>query len=111
MKSIKKHLTALGLLLTLIGAGIAAKGVIITEHEAMRLVPGIPVGPTFEQALRNSPVFQSLVYQSHTAMWGLILVAVGTAVQLAAVYLKDDPDDGPTPTPRPEDSAPCPPAT
>jgi hypothetical protein len=81
----KRNVTAFGLLLALLGSGIAAKGVIISEQDAAKLMPAIPSVRTYEEAVRNSPVFQSLIYQSRTAMWGLLLVAVGTAVQLGSL--------------------------
>jgi hypothetical protein len=88
----RRNVIALGLLVTLVGSATAAKGVIISDGDAFMLMPSIPIGPTYEQAVRSNPVFQNLIYQSRTAMWGLILVAIGTAIQLGGIYMKGEQD-------------------
>jgi hypothetical protein len=72
-----------GLLLTALGAGIAAKGVIISYADATAIA-------TTKWAL-STELRDSLISQSRYAMWGLILVVLGTLLQAisAAVPLFD----------------------
>jgi hypothetical protein len=63
-----------GLILTLIGAAIAAYGVILGNVDARALA-------TMKWDF-NQQLYESLLTQSRCAMWGLIIVAIGTAMQI-----------------------------
>ncbi len=74
-------LLLLGLVLTLVGAGVAAYGVILSEHNARALAS---MKWDFNQEL-----YESLLFQSRCAMWGLIGVAFGTAMQFIGIVLQE----------------------
>jgi uncharacterized protein YjeT (DUF2065 family) len=67
-------LTILGLVLTAIGTGIAAWSVRITQKDAIRIAGK---SSDINESLRDN-----LLKQSRSAMWGLVLVAVGTVIQI-----------------------------
>ena len=68
-----------GLLLTLLGAVVAASGVIMSKQTAIEL------SSTFWD--ENLRLRAALLKQSRTASVGLGLVAIGTALQLCALLL------------------------
>jgi hypothetical protein len=70
-----------GLALTLVGAGVAAYGVILSEHDARALAS---MKWDFNQEL-----YESLLFQSRCAMWGLIVVALGTFMQIIGIVLQE----------------------
>jgi hypothetical protein len=79
-KCIATVLLVLGLVLTAVGAGIAASGVILTQTQATELA-NTKWGMNVE--LRDA-----LLDQSARAKWGLITVAIGTVMQLAGTVIQ-----------------------
>lgn len=71
------YLSLGGLVVTLIGAAVAAYGVILSDSNARALATA--------KWDFNQELYESLVTQSRCAMWGLILVAVGTLLQIIGV--------------------------
>jgi hypothetical protein len=69
----------LGILLTALGAFLAAKGVIVSDEDATSLA-------TAKWDL-NPELKQNLLRQSRLAVWGLGLVVVGSGFQFVAVVL------------------------
>lgn len=76
-----------GLVLTLIGAGIAANAVILREDDAIAVGVCRWSGETREEDLAL-PMVQNLLKASRSAMWGLILVAAGTSLQIVPIVLR-----------------------
>ena len=68
-----------GLVLVLLGAGVAASGVIMSRQTATELS-----GTYWDE---NPRLRAALLRQSRTAAAGLTLVAIGTAFQLSALLL------------------------
>lgn len=76
-----------GLVLTLIGAGIADNAVILREDDAIAVGVSRWSGETREENLAL-PMVQNLLKASRSAMWGLILVAAGTSLQIVPIVLR-----------------------
>lgn len=76
--------TGIGLLLTLIGAWIAAHAVILKQAEAIEVGVGVWVGDTVEENL-GLPQVQNLLAGSRGARRGLIFIFLGTLLQLVPV--------------------------
>jgi uncharacterized membrane protein len=70
-------LMLLGLLITAIGAGIAAWAVMLTDDQAKLF------GTTMWGG--NAAFVEGLKKQSRNARWGFILVAIGTVLQFVAL--------------------------
>ncbi|MDT0684407.1 hypothetical protein RM543_17120 [Roseicyclus sp. F158] len=77
-------LTLTGLFLTLVGAGVAARAVILRPEDAVRIGVSRIADATFEENLKLSAV-QNLLRSSRLAKWGLGAVAVGTLFQAVPV--------------------------
>lgn len=76
-------LSGLGLSLTLIGAVVTARSIILTEDDAIAI--GVArYGGTREENLRL-PAVQNLLSQSKAAQVGMWLIALGTALQIIGV--------------------------
>lgn len=74
------YITVLGLACTLIGAIIIAKAVVLSEDDALRI--GIsPHSGSREEDLKL-PHVQSLLAGSHRVKWGVIVIALGTVLQM-----------------------------
>lgn len=69
--------TGLGLALTLAGAVISAKGVIVSPAAAREIAT-----PKWDY---NPQLAAALMSQSRFAFWGLVLIAVGTAAQIGGL--------------------------
>lgn len=80
-------LTGIGLLLTLIGAWIAARGVIIDDATAIKLGVGHWGGSTDQENIKL-PRVQNLITSSKSARRGLALIALGTGLQLLPVVVR-----------------------
>jgi hypothetical protein len=80
LRSHASSILLVGLVLTLVGAGLAAYGVILSEDNARALAS---MKWNFNQEL-----YESLLFQSRCAMWGLIVVAFGTAMQIIGIVLQ-----------------------
>lgn len=80
-------LTGFGLALTLVGAGITARAVILKEADAIRI--GVPrfAGSTDEENLRM-PMVQNLLASSRGARRGLLVIALGTALQIVPIAVR-----------------------
>src|SRR6516164_4323554 len=78
-KRVAAGLLVVGLILTAVGAGIAASGVILTEKQATELAS--------TKWDLNVELRDALLDQSTTAMWGLIFILIGTVMQLAGVII------------------------
>jgi predicted DNA repair protein MutK len=70
-----------GLILTLFGAGVAAYGVLLSDTDARALAT--------MQWKFNQQLYENLLFQSKCAMWGLIVVAIGTLIQIAGMVLSE----------------------
>jgi hypothetical protein len=77
-------LTAIGLFLTLFGAAIAARAVILSKGSAVKIGAGALAGNTDEENL-PLPMVQNLLKTSQHAKIGLLLIAGGTLLQLLPV--------------------------
>jgi len=76
----ERWLNTAGLVLTLVGAGVTASGVFISRQTAEGLT-GAAIG--------SSPCMNDLlVHQSQTAVAGLVLIVLGTLLQLIAQFRK-----------------------
>lgn len=80
-------LTLTGLILTVTGAGVAARAVLLRKEDAVAIGLARFAGETFEENLKL-PAVQNLLRSSRHAMWGFILVAMGTALQAAPIVLR-----------------------
>jgi hypothetical protein len=80
-------LTGLGLAITLAGAWITARAVILKEADAIKI--GIPrwVGETDEEHLQM-PMVQNLLASSRGARRGLLFIAGGTALQIVPIVVR-----------------------
>ena len=76
-----------GLMLTLVGAGVTAKAVILREDDAIKIGLSRMGGANREENLRL-PMVQNLLWSSRAAMCGLIMVAVGTALQSVPIVAR-----------------------
>tara|TARA_A100000171_G_C2012173_1_gene86915 strand:+ start:208 stop:483 length:276 start_codon:yes stop_codon:yes gene_type:complete len=80
-------ITALGLVLTALGAFIAAKAVIIDVQEAIYI--GTPRFADEDEARNESlPAVQNLLAASKGARRGLLFVGAGTGLQLIPVVYR-----------------------
>ena len=83
-------LTGLGLLLTLIGAWITAHAVILKQTDAIAI--GIPrIAWNTDAENLTLPAVQNLIASSRAARRGLVLIAVGTGLQLLPVATRLGP--------------------
>lgn len=78
-KGVAAGLLVLGLLLTAVGAGIAASGVILTERYATELAS--------TKWGMNVELRDALLDQSAKAKWGLIIIVIGTVMQLVGTIM------------------------
>lgn len=80
-------LTGIGLVVTLIGAGITGRAVILKQADAIHI--GIPrlAGDTDEENLKM-PMVQNLLASSRGARRGLLFIAGGTALQIVPVAVR-----------------------
>jgi hypothetical protein len=84
MLTLKVMFTALvlvGLLLTLVGAMIAARAIIITPSQAIEIGVSRIAADKMEDNI-DLPAVQNLLKQSRAAAVGLALVAFGTLLQI-----------------------------
>jgi len=80
-------LTLVGLAITLTGAGITARAVILREDDAIRIGLARFASDNREENLKL-PFVRSLLWSSTAAKWGLILVCVGTGFQGLPIALR-----------------------
>ncbi|NBK21450.1 MAG: hypothetical protein EOM68_05445 [Spirochaetia bacterium] len=80
-------LTGLGLAITLVGAWITARAVILKEADAIHI--GVPrwAGETDEENLQM-PMVQNLLASSRGARRGLLFIAGGTALQIVPIAVR-----------------------
>lgn len=76
--------TLAGLTITLIGAGVTAKAVILREDDAINIGLTRYSGGVREEDLQL-PMVQNLLWSSRAAKYGLIMVAIGTALQAVPI--------------------------
>lgn len=69
----------LGLVLTAVGAGVAAQAVIITESQARDLAA--------TKWDSNEELKNALLDQSQKAKWGLVVIVIGTLFQIAGTAI------------------------
>jgi hypothetical protein len=86
MKTAAKALLVFGLALTLAGAVLTAKGVFVTPHQAVQIGVMRINGDTEQQNLQL-PAVRNLISQSRYAFWGLVGIALGTALQILSALL------------------------
>lgn len=79
--------TLAGLSVTLIGAGVTAKAVILKDDDAIET--GMPrwAGEGKEEHMKL-PMVQNLLRASRAAKWGLSMVAAGTFLQAVPVFIR-----------------------
>jgi len=77
-------LTAIGLILTAFGAGIAARSVILKEDDAIHIGVARWAGETREEDLAL-PTVQNLLRSSRSARLGLWMVVAGTVLQVMPI--------------------------
>lgn len=77
-------LTGVGLGITLMGAWITARAVILKEADAIHI--GVPrwAGSTDEENLKM-PMVQNLLASSRGARHGLLVIVLGTALQIVPI--------------------------
>lgn len=80
-------LTGLGLAITLTGAWITARAVILKEDDAIDVGLARFSGETREENLRL-PMVQNLLASSRRARRGLLLIAGGTALQILPIAIR-----------------------
>ncbi|EAQ26709.1 hypothetical protein [Roseovarius sp. 217] len=80
-------LTGLGLVITLIGAWITARAVILKEDDAINIGLARFSGETREENL-GLPMVQNLLASSRGARRGLLFIAGGTALQIVPVGIR-----------------------
>jgi hypothetical protein len=68
-----------GLVLTAVGAGVTAQAVIITESQASDLAT--------TKWGSNEELKNALLDQSHKAKWGLIVIVLGTVLQILGTVI------------------------
>lgn len=80
-------LTGLGLAITLVGAWITARAVILKEADAIHI--GVPrwAGETNEENLKL-PMVQNLLASSRGARRGLLFIVLGTALQIVPIAVR-----------------------
>lgn len=76
-----------GLILTLIGAGVAAKAVILREDDAIKIGLSRFASEIKEENLKM-PMVQNLLWSSRAAKYGLTMVSVGTALQAVPIVVR-----------------------
>jgi hypothetical protein len=86
MQRATKWLSIFGLTLTLIGAACGTYGVWLSPDEAIERGVSRWSGGTRDEQLKLPPV-QNLLEQSHFAVTGFLLIAVGTAFQIGGLLL------------------------
>lgn len=86
MNDMTKWLAIVGLLLTLIGAGLGVRGVYLSPDQAIQIGVSRFNGNNREEDLRL-PAVQNLITQSRYAMFGFALIGVGTVLQIVAVWM------------------------
>lgn len=76
-----------GLLITLVGAGVTARAVILWEGDALAI--GLPrfASEDREENL-EMPMVRNLLWSSRAAKWGLTMVAMGTFLQVLPIVLR-----------------------
>ncbi|MGR3723467.1 hypothetical protein [Abyssibius alkaniclasticus] len=80
-------LTGLGLAITLAGAWITARAVILKEDDAIDIGLARFSGETREENLRL-PMVQNLLASSRGARRGLLFIAGGTALQIVPIGIR-----------------------
>lgn len=80
-------LTGLGLVITLVGAWITARAVILKEDDAINIGLARFSGETREENL-DLPMVQNLLASSRGARRGLLFIAGGTALQIVPVGIR-----------------------
>tara|TARA_R110002124_G_scaffold68177_1_gene184795 strand:+ start:629 stop:916 length:288 start_codon:yes stop_codon:yes gene_type:complete len=80
-------LTGLGLVITLVGAWITARAVILQEADAIDIGVGAWAGETDEENLKM-PMVQNLLASSRGARRGLFFIAGGTALQIVPIVVR-----------------------
>ena len=80
-------LTGLGLAITLVGAWITARAVILKEDDALNVGLARFSGKDREENLRL-PMVQNLLASSRGARRGLLFIAGGTALQIVPIVFR-----------------------
>lgn len=80
-------LTGLGLGITLVGAWLTARAVILRESDAVNIGVSRWSGGTHEENLKL-PMVQNLLASSRGARRGLLVIAFGTALQIVPIALR-----------------------
>ena len=79
--------TAVGLATTAIGAGIAARAVILSKQQAIEIGVSRLSGDNDEEDL-ELPMVQNLLSTSKHAQWGLWGIVIGTLLQIVPIAIR-----------------------
>jgi hypothetical protein len=79
-------LTVIGLVVTLLGAGLGAYGTWVSTDQAVDIGVMRLAGETKEENL-TLPAVQNLLNQSKLSMYGFLLIGGGTILQIGDVVL------------------------
>lgn len=82
---IADFLTLLGLVATVLGAGVAARAVILTEDDAISIGVSRLSGSREENL--KLPMVQNLLSSSRWAKWGLLAIFFGTLFSALRLYI------------------------
>lgn len=86
LATIASLVTIAGLFLTVIGAYIAARSVVLTDDQAVTIGVARYAARTKEENLRL-PAVQSLLKQSKSAQKGFWFIVVGTVAQIVSAVM------------------------
>jgi hypothetical protein len=89
-----KSVIVVGLVITLVGAGLGFWGVWVNEDQALEIGQARLSGDNRERDLQL-PSVQNLIRQSRFAMTGFVLIGLGTALQIAGVAMTPSPIGSP----------------
>ncbi|WP_444666926.1 hypothetical protein [Cereibacter changlensis] len=86
-ENISDFLTIIGLALTLAGAGITARAVMLKPEDAIHI--GVPrLASERDEENLEMPMVQNLLASSRGARRGLVMIAAGTALQMVPIALR-----------------------
>jgi hypothetical protein len=83
--SVPAWLSVAGLVVTLAGAGFGSYGTWVSPHQAFEIGVTRWAGDT-EQENSNLPAVRNLRHQAQFAMWGFVLIAFGTVIQIVGAF-------------------------
>ncbi|HMJ27711.1 MAG TPA: hypothetical protein VK512_03230 [Xanthobacteraceae bacterium] len=85
MTRIRKTLAVLATLIAVIASGLMGSMLWFDEHNPQQYLRGIPVGPSYEQAVRDNPGVREARIRSNIAKLVFGLIVFGAAIQISLV--------------------------